>query len=188
MQIRYWSGTLSAAALGIATAAIVVAAIVSLGCRPVEASTLPRVGTPAPDFEARAHNGQTVRISALRGHPVVLYFYPKDDTPGCTREACELRDAYQAIIDTGAVIIGVSTQDNPSHVAFAQKHRLPFLLVPDETGSIAKAYRVPLVLGLARRVTFIIGRDGNVAKVFPNVTPAGHAAEVLAAIQALSTA
>jgi peroxiredoxin Q/BCP len=126
-----------------------------------------------------------VHLAALRGHPVVLYFYPKDDTPGCTREACELRDAYQAILGTGAVIIGISTQDNASHAAFADKYHLPFLLVPDDGGRIARAYRVPLILGLARRVTFVIGRDGNVAKVFPNVTPTGHAAEVLAAIQAL---
>jgi peroxiredoxin Q/BCP len=143
------------------------------------------VGSAAPSFEAVAHNGRKVSFAELRGRPIVLYFYPKDDTPGCTREACELRDAYQAIERLGTVIVGVSTQDNASHQAFAEKHHLPFLLVPDPDGRIARAWGVPLTFGLARRVTFVIGRDGKVARVFPDVTPSGHAAEVLEVLRAL---
>jgi peroxiredoxin Q/BCP len=155
------------------------------GAPPATRAGLVTEGATAPLFDAVAHNGQRVSLKELRGRPVVLYFYPKDDTPGCTREACELRDAYEPISRLGAVIIGVSTQDNVSHQAFAVKHKLPFLLVPDHDGMIAAAYGVPLRLGLAKRVTFIIGRDGVVARVFPDVTPSGHAAEVLEILRAL---
>jgi thioredoxin-dependent peroxiredoxin len=158
------------------------------GATPVARSGLVAEGAKAPLFDAVAHNGQRVSLQELRGRPVVLYFYPKDDTPGCTREACELRDAYEPISRLGAVIVGVSTQDNVSHQAFAVKHKLPFLLVPDHEGTIAAAYGVPLRLGLAKRVTFIIGRDGVVARVFPDVTPSGHAAEVLEILRTLPPA
>jgi peroxiredoxin Q/BCP len=142
-------------------------------------------GARAPSFEATAHTGEKVSLAALRGKPVVLYFYPKDDTPGCTKEACEIRDAYKDFQATGAVVLGVSTQDNTSHGAFAAKHQLPFLLLPDNDEVIAKAYGVPVRLGIAKRVTFVIDRQGTVAKVFSDVTPAGHAAEILAVLRGL---
>jgi peroxiredoxin Q/BCP len=144
-------------------------------------------GSMAPTIEASAHNGQHVSLSALRGKPVVIYFYPKDDTPGCTKEACEIRDAWDKIKDTGAVVLGVSTQDTTSHVAFADKYKLPFLLLPDPDGAIAKAYGVPLRLGLAKRVTFVIDSQGKIVKVFPDVNPSGHAAEILAVLSSLRT-
>jgi peroxiredoxin Q/BCP len=144
-------------------------------------------GTPAPSIETTAHSGERVSLAALRGKPIVLYFYPKDDTSGCTKEACEIRDAWQKFQDAGAVVLGVSTDDNASHVAFAQKYKLPFLLLPDPGGAIAKAYGVPLRLGMAKRVTFIIDRQGKITKVFPDVNPAGHAAEILAALSSQRT-
>jgi len=139
-------------------------------------------GTQAPPFDVTAHTGEHVSLAGLRGKPVVLYFYPKDDTSGCTKEACEFRDAWQKFKDAGAVVLGVSTDDNASHVAFAEKYKLPFLLLPDSGGSIASAYGVPLRLGMAKRVTFIIGRDGKIVNVFPDVTPTGHANEILSAL------
>jgi peroxiredoxin Q/BCP len=142
-------------------------------------------GTMAPDIDVTAHNGEHVSLKALRGKPVVLYFYPKDDTPGCTKEACEFRDAWDKIKASGTVILGVSTQDAASHTAFAEKYKLPFLLLPDPEASIAKAYGVPLHNGMAKRVTFVIDPQGKIAKVYPDVTPAGHAAEILSVVSTL---
>jgi peroxiredoxin Q/BCP len=151
------------------------------------AGELAKVGADAPNIEAIAHTGDKVSLAALRGKPVVLYFYPKDDTPGCTKEACELRDAWTDLAKSGAVVLGVSTDGQESHVAFAQKYKLPFLLLPDEDQRICRAYGVPVRLGFAKRVTFIIDRSGKIARVFPDVTPTGHAAEILAVLSTLST-
>jgi peroxiredoxin Q/BCP len=151
----------------------------------VKSEGLAREGSQAPSFDVATHSGERVSLASLRGKPVVLYFYPKDDTPGCTKEASEIRDAYADIKATGAIVLGVSTQDNASHNAFASKYDLPFALVPDNDEALAKAYGVPLRLGLAKRVTFVIDRQGVIAKVFPEVTPAGHAAEILAVLRGL---
>jgi peroxiredoxin Q/BCP len=142
-------------------------------------------GAVAPAIEATAHTGEHVSLAALRGKPVVLYFYPRDDTTGCTKEACEFRDAWTRFKDAGAVILGVSTDDAKSHVAFADKYHLPFLLLPDENKAIANAYGVPVHLGFDKRVTFVIDPQGRIARVFPAVNPTGHAAEILAALGAL---
>jgi peroxiredoxin Q/BCP len=142
-------------------------------------------GSIAPPIDVTAHTGEHVTLAAFKGKPVVLYFYPKDDTPGCTREASEIRDAWEKLKQTDAVVLGVSTQDNESHVAFANKYQLPFLLLPDKDGVIAGAYGVPLRLGIAKRVTFIIDRQGKIAKVFPEVNPSGHAAEILTVLTSL---
>ena len=139
-------------------------------------------GSQAPAFEGTAQTGQRVALADLKGKVVVVYFYPKDDTPGCTKEACELRDAWTDLQKTGAVVIGISTNDQASHVAFAQKYKLPFLLLSDQDERIAKAFGVPVHFGFAKRVTFIIDTQGRIAKVFPNVTPTGHAAQILAAV------
>jgi peroxiredoxin Q/BCP len=136
-----------------------------------------------PNVTLRAHNGETIALAKL-GKPAVVYFYPKDDTPGCTLEAQEIRDLYREIRETGAVVIGVSTDGNESHQAFAQKHELPFLLVPDEDHAIAHAFGVPVVNGKASRVSFVLGARGHVSRVFPKVTPKGHGAELLAALSA----
>jgi peroxiredoxin Q/BCP len=153
---------------------------------PAEASELLAVGAPAPALKAEAQTGEVVDLAALRGRPVVVYFYPKDDTPGCTVEAQELRDLWSEIQTTSAVVIGVSTDDAGSHKQFAEKHALPFLLVPDTDHRFIQAFRVPLnANGRARRVTFLIDKSGKVAKVFPEVKPQGHGREVLDAIRAL---
>jgi peroxiredoxin Q/BCP len=139
-------------------------------------------GAQVPDVHATSHAGEAVSLAALRGKSLVVYFYPKDDTPGCTVEAQELRDLYGEIEKSGAVVIGVSTDDAASHQAFAAKHALPFLLLPDTDGRIAQQFGVPLKNGRAHRITFVVGKDGLVKKVFPNVKPAGHGQEVLDAL------
>jgi peroxiredoxin Q/BCP len=145
----------------------------------VDSTGLLAVGTAAPDFSVVAHDGKTVMLSALRGRYVVLYFYPRDDTSGCTKEACSFRDAWGELQARGVVVLGVSTQDNEAHREFAAKHALPFQLLPDTDRSLTGAYHVPVTLTMAKRVTYLIGPDGKIAKVWPSVTPAGHAREIL---------
>jgi thioredoxin-dependent peroxiredoxin len=142
-------------------------------------------GSPAPDIEAVAHNGQTVKLSGFKGRPVVVYFYPKDDTTGCTIEAEGLRDEWSELGKLNAVVLGVSTDDNTSHKAFAEKYSLPFLLLPDTDHQIARAFGVPISNGYAKRVTFVIDAKGQVAKVYPAVNPRGHATELVAALSTL---
>lgn len=153
------------------------------GARAEEPALL-AVGDPAPAFTAVAHDGKKVDLARLRGKYVVLYFYPKDDTPGCTKQACEFRDNWARLQKAGVLVYGISTQDNESHRAFAEKHKLPFPLLPDEHGEIAGKYRVPVVDGKARRITYLVGKDGKIKHVWPKVTPVGHAAEVLAQVEA----
>ncbi|MDB4982188.1 MAG: Thiol peroxidase, Bcp-type [Myxococcales bacterium] len=138
------------------------------------------VGSPAPDFIATAHDGSKVHLVELRGHDVVLYFYPKDDTTGCTKEACNFRDAWSRLQSAGVVVLGVSTQDNISHTEFAQKYRLPFPLIPDEHGELAAKYHVPMFVGLTRRVTYLIDKDGRIKHAWPKVNPEKHAEDILA--------
>jgi thioredoxin-dependent peroxiredoxin len=140
-------------------------------------------GKPAPDFELPSDNGQTVKLSDLRGKPVVLYFYPRDDTPGCTRQACGIRDAYGEFERAGAVVLGVSADTQASHERFKAKYSLPFTLLADPEHSLGEAY------GVARegkrsyeRSTFVIDADGKVKKIMRRVKPDTHADEVLAAL------
>jgi thioredoxin-dependent peroxiredoxin len=139
-------------------------------------------GAPAPNVTFALHTGEKLALASLRGKPVIVYFYPKDDTPGCTVEAQEIRDLHGDLKQSGAVVIGVSADAQDSHRAFAEKHALPFLLASDETGQLAKAFGVPLKNGRAARVSFVIGPDGRIKRSFPQVTPKGHAAELLSAI------
>jgi peroxiredoxin Q/BCP len=142
------------------------------------------VGAPAPDFTVEAHTGAKVQLSKLKGKFVILYWYPKDDTPGCTKEACDFRDSWARLQAAGVKVFGLSGQDNASHKAFAEKHQLPFPLLPDQQGEIAKKYNVPMSAeGKAKRITYLIGKDGKVMYVWPKVTPVGHAAEILAQIE-----
>lgn len=143
------------------------------------------VGEPAPDFSAPDQTGRTRTLAELRGRPIVLYFYPRDATPGCTREACAFRDAWERLQAAGAAVVGVSTDDVESHRAFAREHHLPFPLLADVDSRILHAYGVSSTMGMAQRVTFIIGRDGRVARVWPEVDPGVHATEVLAALAEL---
>ena len=143
-------------------------------------------GKPAPDFELQSDTGETVRLSDFRGKQVVLYFYPKDDTPGCTTEACEFRDAYDVYRERGIEILGVSPDDVTSHEKFKSKYQLPFTLLADPDHKTAEAYGVwgertfagKTYLGV-NRSTFLIDEDGNVARAMLGIKPAGHAAAVL---------
>jgi peroxiredoxin Q/BCP len=137
------------------------------------------VGQAAPDFTATAQDGSSVHIAALAGKTVVVYFYPKDETPGCTKEACSFRDAWTSIGKTGAVLVGVSADSIDSHKAFAAHYKLPFLLVSDPDGSIGKKYGVGFE-GYHHRETIVIGADGKVRKTYRKVDVAVHAQEILA--------
>lgn len=149
-------------------------------------AAMPAVGQPAPAFQSQDQDGRPIALADFKGHPVVLYFYPKDETPGCTKEACSFRDGYAAIQATGAVILGVSADDVASHKAFAEKFHLPFRLVADPDHRIIDAYGVRMpVLGWAKRTTFLVDASGVIRKVFEGVNPAGHAQEVLAALKSL---
>jgi len=148
-----------------------------------------RVGDRSPDFTARPHAGQEVSLADYRGKSaVVLFFYPKDGTPVCTREACSFRDAYEDFLQAGAVVIGVSSDSAESHRAFAGGHRLPFLLLADEDGSLRKAFGVPKTLGiLPGRVTYVIDKHGVVRHVFSSQFSADrHVSEALAMVRQLA--
>ncbi|MFZ0699210.1 MAG: peroxiredoxin [Thermoplasmata archaeon] len=123
------------------------------------------VGHPAPDFQEKLQDGSSFRLSSLRGKPVVLYFYPKADTPGCTIEAKGFRDHYAEFQKAGVQIVGVSTDDCPDQQAFATKYGLPFALVADHAKKVASAYGVLKPTGTAKRVTFFINPDGTIAEV-----------------------
>jgi peroxiredoxin Q/BCP len=146
-------------------------------------------GKQAPDFELQTDAGETVKLSDFRGRPVVLYFYPKDDTPGCTTEACEFRDAYDVFRDRGAEVLGVSPDDISSHVKFKTKYELPFTLLADPEHEVAEKYGVwgersyagKSYMGI-NRSTFVIDSEGNVARAMLGIKPAGHALEVLDAL------
>jgi len=148
-------------------------------------------GKPAPDFELQSDSGETVSLKALRGKPVVLYFYPRDDTPGCTTQACGIRDAYGRFERAGAVVLGVSPDDSRSHVKFREKYELPFTLLADTDHAVAEKYGAwgekkfagKSYTGVLRS-TFVIDADGTVKKVIRNVKPATHADDVLAALDA----
>lgn len=144
----------------------------------------------APDFTLQDDAGVERRLSDYRGQPVVLYFYPKDDTPGCTTEACAFRDAYSEYTQAGVAVLGVSPDTVKSHVKFKSKYKLPFTLLADEDHAVCELYGVwgrKKFMGREYdgvfRTTFLIGADGNILKVFENVKPDGHSEEVLAALK-----
>lgn len=141
-------------------------------------------GTQAPDFTLESADGTEVSLSQFRGSWVVVYFYPKDDTPGCTAESCAFRDSHEDFTDAGAVVVGISSDSVASHKAFAAKHNLPFTLLADTGGAVRKQWGVAKTLGiLPGRVTFVIDPDGVVRKVFSSQFRAtAHHTEALAAI------
>ena len=145
------------------------------------------VGKPAPDFTAKSQSGKAVHISALKGKNVVLYFYPKDETAGCTKEACSFRDSWDAIAKTGAVLVGISADTTQSHKDFAEHYKLPFMLVSDPDGSIGKLYGVAFE-GHHHRETIVIGADGNVRKVYRQVDVGVHAQQILEDLQSAPAA
>ena len=149
----------------------------------------PQPGDPAPDFDALTTDGSRVSLADYRGRKLVMYFYPMDDTPGCTRQACSLRDHNAEIAAKGAVILGVSTQDEKSHQKFTSKYKLNFPLLADTGGKVGRAYgalgsggllsKLKSAAGMADRVTFIIDEKGRVAHVIDKPDTANHAEEVL---------
>jgi peroxiredoxin Q/BCP len=146
-------------------------------------------GDPAPEFSAATNGSGTVSLAGLRGKNVILYFYPRDDTPGCTKEACAFRDHFAEFKKAGAVVLGVSTDPVKSHDKFAAKFKLPFTLLADEDKKIVTAYGVwgeKTFMGRkyqgTHRVTFLIGPDGRIKKIWTKVKPDEHAQEVLAAL------
>ncbi|MBK7351931.1 MAG: thioredoxin-dependent thiol peroxidase [Gemmatimonadetes bacterium] len=149
-------------------------------------------GAKAPAFSLPAADGATVRLTQFKGAPVVLYFYPKDDTAGCTTEACEFRDRWRAVRATGATVLGISPDPVASHQKFAAKYKLPFPLLADTDHAVATAYGVwgeksmygRRYFGILR-TSFVIGPTGKVIRVFEKVKPKGHAAEVLAILREL---
>ena len=145
-------------------------------------------GSPAPDFALPDATGKTVRLSDFRGRKaVVLYFYPKDDTPGCTKESCTFRDQYQDFQEAGAEVVGVSSDAERSHEKFATKYKLPFVLLADRSGAVRKQYGVPATLGLLPgRVTFVVDKQGVVRHVFNSQFQATkHVDEAIAALRSM---
>lgn len=147
-------------------------------------------GQKAPDFTAKDQNGQNISLSDFLGKDVILYFYPKDDTPGCTAEACSFRDNYQSLLSKGFEILGVSTDDEKSHQKFIKKFDLPFPLIADTDRKIVEAYGVWVeknmygkkYMGVARK-TFIIGKDGTIKKIIAKVDTENSSQQVIAALQ-----
>jgi peroxiredoxin Q/BCP len=149
-----------------------------------------KAGDPAPEFEGTTTDGEKVSLKDFRGKKLVMYFYPMDDTPGCTRQACSLRDHNKDIAAKGAAILGVSTQDEKSHQKFTAKYKLNFPLLSDKDGKVGRAYgtlggaglfaAAKALVGMAERVTFIIDEKGRIAHVIDRPDVANHAEEVLA--------
>jgi len=148
------------------------------------------VGDKAPNFSAKNQTGETVSFNDFKGKKVVLYFYPKDDTPGCTTEACGLRDVYDDILDLGAVVLGVSKDSEASHTKFKDKYNLPFHLLADTDQAIIDAFGVWVekkmygksYMGI-QRSTFLIDEQGEIIKVWPKVSPKAHAEEIIKSLK-----
>ncbi|XXT15168.1 peroxiredoxin [Sorangium sp. So ce429] len=170
-------------ALVFVVVAVVFAFVSLLACgaaeRPDGGQGLLPVGAPAPDVFAADQHGAIQRLSDQRGRAVVVYFYPKDGTPGCTEEACAFRDAWDRFKQANVQVFGVSADTRESHESFATEHRLPFPILVDTDHTWASAFGVPMRLGTMARVTFLIDPDGKVAKVYPDVDPGVHADDVL---------
>lgn len=170
-------------------AALFAALFIALVSGCADAGAMPAVGSMAPDFSLPDQDGKPARLSDWRGRWVVLYFYPKDDTPGCTTEACSFRDDVRRLTALGAQVVGVSLDDSASHAAFAGKFHLPFPLLADVGGQVAQSYGVLsnyVVIKLARRCTFLVDPQGRVARVYDSVDPARHSAEVIADLERLA--
>jgi peroxiredoxin Q/BCP len=172
------------------TVVLAFALVGASGCgsatRPDGGSGLLPVGSAVPDLSAADQTGATRRIHAERGHALVVYFYPKDGTPGCTKEACAFRDAWERYQKAGVQIFGVSSDDAKSHEQFAKEQHLPFPIVADPGHAWSVAFGVSTKLGMDSRVSFLIDRSGKVARVYPDVDPGLHAEEVLKDAAALS--
>jgi len=150
-------------------------------------AALPATGTPAPVFSLADQSGKTRTLAEFRGKWVVLYFYPKDDTPGCTEEACNFRDDIFALSQMGAQVIGVSLDDSASHAQFAKKYSLPFPLLADPSGAVTASYgALPQGSRYAKRYTFLVDPAGKVAKIYTSVETSRHSVEVIEDLKRLS--
>ena len=148
---------------------------------------VPQAGAPAPAFNLADQTGKTRSLAEFRGKWLVLYFYPKDDTPGCTEQACKFRDDIFVLTQLGAQIVGVSLDDSASHAEFAKKYSLPFPLLADRNGAVTKSYgALPEGSRYANRYTFLIGPDGRLAKVYTSVDTSRHSFEVIEDLKKLS--
>jgi peroxiredoxin Q/BCP len=160
-----------------------------LVARTARAGELPEVGKPAPDFHLLDQNGKPHALQDFQGQYLVLYFYPKDDTPGCTQEACAFRDDLNLLTEMGAVVVGISVDDSESHAEFAKKYHLPFPLLADKDGQVAASYGALMNLGfmkLARRFTFLIDPQGKISKVYLSVEASRHSKDIIADLKNLT--
>lgn len=167
---------------------VILGALIMLlpACSKNSSGSMLAVGSPAPALSAVDQHGKSHRLADYRGKPTIVYFYPKDATPGCTKEACAFRDIWKEYEQANVAVLGVSTDDQKSKEAFAKEHRLPFPILADPEGRWVEAFGVPTTLGMASRVTFLLNSDGNVAKIYPDVDPGVHAREVLDHAKSLS--
>ena len=156
-----------------------------VGCAGCAGSTPLPVGAAAPDLAAADQTGKAHRLSEERGHPLVVYFYPKDGTPGCTKEACAFRDSWAKFQKAGVAVFGISADDAKSHEQFAKEQKLPFPILADPSHQWSQAFGVGTMLGMDKRVSFLLDKQGKVAKVYPDVDPAIHADQVLKDAEAL---
>ena len=158
------------------------AAVALLVSQMARAGELPKVGEAAPDFKLPDQDGNTRQLRDFAGKWLVLYFYPKDDTPGCTQEACAFRDDMHKLTALGAQVVGISVDDGASHAGFAKKYHLPFPLLADQSTGVAARYGVLMNLGLfkyAKRYTFLIDPQGRIAKVYDKVETSKHSQEII---------
>jgi len=168
---------------------IAISALVLLISKQSEAASVPTPGDSAPDFRLIDQNGQIKKLSDFSGQWVVLYFYPKDDTPGCTKEACAFRDDLASLEKLGAKVVGISVDDSDSHAKFAAKYHLPFPLLADEDGKVAESYGALtnlLVVKIAKRYTFLIDPKGKISKVYLSIDTSRHSQEIVDDLKKLS--
>lgn len=167
----------------------VILVIAVLGYRHFSATqTTLKINSKAPDFNLPNSNGQMMSLANFKGSWLVLYFYPKDDTPGCTKEACEFRNDLHKLENLGAKVVGISVDEGSSHAAFAKKYNLPFPLLSDKDGAVAQKYNALTNLGLikiAKRYTFLIDTEGNLRKSYFNVDTSKHSEEIIVDITKL---
>ena len=154
--------------------------LTTAACSTTSSLQLIAPGATAPEFRAPDQTGAMRTLAEFKGRPLVVFFYPKDGTPGCTKEACAFRDAWQSYQERGIGIVGVSADDVASHARFAAEHKLPFPLLADVDGSVARAFGVDSSFGMVERVTILVDKDGVVQQTWPDVDPGVHAAQILA--------
>lgn len=170
--------------------ALLALAVIGALCMVRPAAAAPEIGAPAPDFALPDASGKVHRLTDRRGQWVVVYFYPKNDTPGCTTEACNLRDRHHELVKLGATLYGISVDKPASHAEFARKHSLPFALLADEKGEVARAYDSLLnlvVFKMAKRNTFLIAPDGTLHRAWIGVDPQSHADELVQTLRTLQS-